>query len=75
MQESIFSLAYAVNISHKELDRLAVPIESRPTHMARIEVNLTAFLCVFCQGFCSWLLLQDFLLINNKIEDGETLDF
>ena len=42
--------------------------------MARIEVNLTAFLCAFCQGFCSWLLLQDFLLIDNKVENDGSED-
>ena len=64
MRESIYTLAFAVNLKNEELDnypRADVPDESRPTQMTRIEVTLTAFLCAFCQGFCSWLLLQDFL--------------
>ena len=63
MRESIYTLAFAVNLKHTELEkyRPEVPVESRPTPVIKIEVILTALICAFCQGFCSLLLLNDFI--------------
>lgn len=57
MRESIYSLAFAVNLKNSVLDNLDVKEECRPTAMLRSEVNLTALFCAFCQGFTSLLLL------------------
>ena len=75
MLGSIYTLAFTVNLKHEELEKNYkddVPAESRPTAMAHIEVTLTALLCAFCQGFCSWLLLEDFL---KGEENKETKSF
>lgn len=61
MRESIFSLAFAVNLSNKKLNEFDVPEACRPSRMTRAEVNLTAMFCAFCQLFVSLLLLSDFI--------------
>lgn len=69
MRESIFSLAFAVNLRNSKMDEFEVPEECRPTKMSRSEVNLTALFCAFCQLFTSWLLLKEFISQNNDSEE------
>ena len=57
MRESIYSLAFAVNLKNKKMEELKVRDECRPNSLLKSEVNLTALLCGFCQIFTSWLLL------------------
>ena len=57
MRESIYCLAFSVNLKNKKMDELGIKEECRPSAMMRSEVNLTALFCAFCQGFTSILLL------------------
>ena len=61
MRESIYSLAFAVNLKTSKLEEFGISDEAHPNSMTRAEVSLTAVFCAFCQGFISWLLLNDFL--------------
>ena len=66
MGESIYSLAFAVNLTGKAMnevecgDKIGIPDSCRPSSMARAEINLTAIFCGFCQIFTSYLLLLSF---------------
>ena len=68
MRESIYSLAFAANMQNTFLQSKKVPSNCRPTTMQRAEVNLTAFICAFCQIFTSILLLQDFIKMDAQAE-------
>ena len=74
MRESIYGLAFFVNLKHDQIasDQYEIPEESLPSALTIFEVNLTAFLCVFCQTFTSILLLQDFLSINESSEEAKS---
>lgn len=72
MRESIYSLAFAVNLKNSKMDELGdIKEECRPSAMMRSEVNLTALFCAFCQGFTSILLLQDFIGQNSAEEEAQ----
>lgn len=68
MRESIYSLAFVVNLKHDAMDDMGLPEESRPTSAIRFEVNMTALFCAFSQAFTSYLILQDFYKRNDKLD-------
>ena len=61
MRESIYALAFTVNLKNSVLEEHNVPEECRPSALQRIEVTVTGFLCAFCQLFVASLLLQEFV--------------
>ena len=67
MRESIFSLAFAVNLKNETLkEKEDISEVCRPDTMLRNEVNLTALFCAFTQLFTSYLLLGEFIEQNDN---------
>lgn len=70
MRESIYNLAFIVNLKNEAMDDMDMPEESRATSAIRFEVNVTALFCAFSQAFTSFLLLQDFYKRNDALDDA-----
>ena len=65
-RESIYNLAFLVNLENDKFEKMEVEEKIRPTEFQKKEVTMTAFFCIFCQVFISVLLLMDFMSINDE---------
>lgn len=74
MRESIYNLAFVVNLKNEAMDEMDMPEESRPTAATRFEVNMTALFCAFSQAFTSYLLLQDFFKRNDELDIAAAIE-